>query len=234
MTENYLHPNTYIRMFNLTIKNAKNIKIGDYLMGDDNTPRTVSSIINGKEEMFKIFQEYGSSYIVNKNHILTLKRKSDNIIIDIPIMLVIGNEHLYLPINGYFCGNIDNKDDAILYANLYSDNCIKDIKYPKDFPLLPNNYLEWNSETKLCFYLELIKNKNKNRVYIQESYPIQQIINLLKSSGIRCKRYNRFIIFKENFETFRISFIGNDEYCGFTIDGNKKILLGDWAISNTI
>ena len=66
------------------------------------------------------------------------------------------------------------------------------------------------------------------------SEPHPQIINLLKSSGIRCKRYNRFIIFKENFEIFRISFIGNDEYRGFTIDGNKKILLGNWVISNTI
>ena len=78
-----LHPNTRIRMADLSIKFAKDIFVGDYLMGDDSTPREVTSTITGKEQMYKVIQEFGDSYIVNKSHILTLRRKSDKKILEL-------------------------------------------------------------------------------------------------------------------------------------------------------
>lgn len=54
-------------------KFAKNIKVGDVLIGDNSSPRNVLSIAEGEELMYEIKQDYGENYIVNKSHILSLK-----------------------------------------------------------------------------------------------------------------------------------------------------------------
>jgi len=51
---------------------AKNIKIGDKIIGDDGTCRTVLNIIKGMGPMYEITQNNASKYIVNEDHILTL------------------------------------------------------------------------------------------------------------------------------------------------------------------
>jgi hypothetical protein len=64
---------TRILLWNGTIKNVEDVVIGDILIGDDGTKRTVSSLVNGEDEMFEIKQTEGESYTVNKKHILSLK-----------------------------------------------------------------------------------------------------------------------------------------------------------------
>lgn len=63
---------TNVPLFNGIIKQAKDIKIGDILIGDDGNPRHVLSKIEGTGELYKIKQHLGNDYIVNNNHILTL------------------------------------------------------------------------------------------------------------------------------------------------------------------
>lgn len=63
---------TEILMFNGTIKRVQDIKIGDLLMGPDSKPRTVLSLANGQEEMFRVSPVKGDPYVVNKSHILSL------------------------------------------------------------------------------------------------------------------------------------------------------------------
>ena len=63
---------TKILLFNGEIKLAKDIKIGDVLIGDDGNKRTVLSTIFGKGKMYKVGQNIGESYKVNDQHILTL------------------------------------------------------------------------------------------------------------------------------------------------------------------
>jgi replicative DNA helicase len=65
---------THILMFDGTIKKVENIQKGDLLMGPDSKPRTVLSTCRGKEELFKIKQTKGDDYVVNKSHILSLKK----------------------------------------------------------------------------------------------------------------------------------------------------------------
>lgn len=67
-----LHPDTEIMMFDGTIKLAKNIKINDKLMGDDNKCRNVLSITSGYDMMYKIIYE-DKFYIINSSHIISLK-----------------------------------------------------------------------------------------------------------------------------------------------------------------
>lgn len=64
---------TKILMYDGSVKNVEDIIVGDLLMGDDSTPRKVLSLARGKEELFKIHQNKGEDYVVNRSHILTLQ-----------------------------------------------------------------------------------------------------------------------------------------------------------------
>jgi hypothetical protein len=68
---------TKIMMYDGTIKNVEDVKKGDLLMGDDSTPRKVLSTIKGEEQLYKINQKNGESYVVNQSHILSLEMNSD-------------------------------------------------------------------------------------------------------------------------------------------------------------
>lgn len=68
-----LGKDTPVLMFDGSIKMVQDIEVGDMLMGDDSSPRTVLSLARGKETMYKIEQDDGDDYIVNESHILSLK-----------------------------------------------------------------------------------------------------------------------------------------------------------------
>jgi len=63
---------TKIPLFNGNIKLAKDIQIGDILIGDDGNPRKVLTLYKGYGKMYEVFQDRGESYKVNDEHILTL------------------------------------------------------------------------------------------------------------------------------------------------------------------
>jgi len=65
---------TKVVMFDGTLKNVEDVKVGDQLMGDDSTPRNVLSIARGREMMYWVKQNKGITYRVNESHILSLKR----------------------------------------------------------------------------------------------------------------------------------------------------------------
>ena len=68
-----LDPETPVLMINGKIRKAKDIRVGDQLMGDDSTPRMVLGTCGGTDEMYKIIPIRGDPYIVNGSHILCLK-----------------------------------------------------------------------------------------------------------------------------------------------------------------
>jgi len=63
---------TEIPLWNGDIKLAKDIQIGDILIGDDGYPRTVLTLFKGNGKMYQVSQTRGNSYKVNDEHILTL------------------------------------------------------------------------------------------------------------------------------------------------------------------
>jgi replicative DNA helicase len=68
---------TKILMFDGSLKKVEDIKIGDELMGIDSKPRKVLSLARGKDLMYKITPLKGAeSFIVNKEHILSLKKNT--------------------------------------------------------------------------------------------------------------------------------------------------------------
>jgi hypothetical protein len=68
-----LSRDTQVMMFSGKFKAVQDIKIGDKLMGDDSTSRTVLSVCSGYDEMYNINQTKGDNYTTNGAHILSLK-----------------------------------------------------------------------------------------------------------------------------------------------------------------
>lgn len=64
---------TKILMFDGSVKNVEDIKVGDLVMGADSTPRNVLSLGRGREMMYDIIPTKGDKYTVNESHILSLK-----------------------------------------------------------------------------------------------------------------------------------------------------------------
>jgi hypothetical protein len=64
---------TPILMYDGSVKMVQDVVVGDRLMGDDSTPRTVLSLARGREELYRIKASRGSSWVCNKSHILSLK-----------------------------------------------------------------------------------------------------------------------------------------------------------------
>ena len=64
---------TPIIMSNGEIKLIEYVRVGDLLMGDDSTPRVVTSLARGRDKMYDIIPIKGEKYTVNQEHILCLR-----------------------------------------------------------------------------------------------------------------------------------------------------------------
>lgn len=64
---------TQIMMANGKLKKVQDINEGEFLMGDDSTPRMVKKLVRGVDDMYEIIPTKGPSYVVNKEHILCLQ-----------------------------------------------------------------------------------------------------------------------------------------------------------------
>ena len=65
------HP---ILMFDGSIKRVEDVRVGDVLMGDDGTPRTVLMLRGGESEMIRFDLNNGVSFVVNDDHFLPIVR----------------------------------------------------------------------------------------------------------------------------------------------------------------
>lgn len=68
-----LGKDTPVMMFNGKIKPVQDVCVGELLMGDDARPRRVTSVCQGYDTLYEVSQAHGNAYIVNKDHILSLK-----------------------------------------------------------------------------------------------------------------------------------------------------------------
>ena len=65
---------TPVLMFDGTVVPVESVREGDCLMGPDSRPRVVKGVTRGVGELFKVTQGKGDSYVVNGQHVLSLKR----------------------------------------------------------------------------------------------------------------------------------------------------------------
>jgi hypothetical protein len=241
-----LHPETEIVMYDLSLKKAKDILPGDVLLGDDNTPRKVLSTVKGREEMFSVRQEYGETYIVNRSHILTLRRKVDGKVVDIPITEVLSKELEYTPVcASYFHDELGSSEDTEFSYKL-GKHVSQEMEKMEMFPEVKRDYLKWSKLSKLSFMKGLIDgsqhvqiDRNKTTIHIPKGRPVLSTMNLLRSTGMRCMMDGHFLTILKHvshpdsiLEKFSIQSLGEGDYCGFTLDGNERFVLADWTVTH--
>ncbi len=76
---------TKILMYDGSLCNVEDVMAGDYLMGDDSTPRCVLSTCRGDEQMYRVVPKNGDAFSCNVSHILSLKRVPDMSIVDVSV-----------------------------------------------------------------------------------------------------------------------------------------------------
>ena len=64
---------TQILMYDGTTRAVQDVAVGDLLMGDDSTPRTVKELFRGTDVMYEIRPIKGEPFVVNQDHVLSLK-----------------------------------------------------------------------------------------------------------------------------------------------------------------
>ena len=64
---------TPILMWDGGVKMSQDIRVGDELVGDDGTKRTVLDTVTGEDTMYEVIQNTGMNYTVNSKHTLLLK-----------------------------------------------------------------------------------------------------------------------------------------------------------------
>lgn len=71
-----LKKGTKVLMYDGSSKAVEDVCVGDLLMGDDSTPRTVLALGGGTGDLYEVIPYRGNSFCCNAEHILSLKRTS--------------------------------------------------------------------------------------------------------------------------------------------------------------
>jgi hypothetical protein len=136
-------------MYDGTIKNVEDIKVGDQVMGDDSTPRNVLETHSGTDTMYKVENRKGESYTVNSHHILSLKWTAKKFMFErkerMSFQVRYFDKNKIRVIHKEFSYQNKDKDKVLLQANQYYDNIIDDLYVDipiKDYLGLSKKYKE--------------------------------------------------------------------------------------------
>jgi superfamily II DNA or RNA helicase len=242
-----LDPETPVLLYDGTIKCAKEIKVGDQLVGDDGNPRTVLQLVSGVDQMYEIKQEYSDSYIVNSNHVLSVIDSMGEIK-DIKV-----SEYINLPItvqNGLKGVKLDKA--MIWPSKKVVDPYIFGSKLAYDLiDVVPMNYVINDTDTRIKVLAGLInacgdicqdgieirqKKMSKTILFIARSLGLSAYEgnNKINISGklkdiptiIKCPNTNTL------YSKIEVTPLKVGEYCGWNLDGNKRFLLGDFTVTH--
>ena len=156
-----LDPDTEILLWSGKLKKAKDIEIGEQLVGDDGTKRIVQKLTDGIDDMFKITLSNGMEFIANSQHKLTLRYR--------PHKQIYWKENSKTWTFSYFdhnCMNIKSKSISTIESG--STTTYNKSKLTKDAAFLQinsdaNNIIASEIiDIKICDYMKLSKsNKDK-------------------------------------------------------------------------
>lgn len=153
-----LKPSTLVMLNDGSPIEAYKLRIGDKLMGDDGTPRTITNLFTGQDKLYTIHQKFGMDYTVNGEHILALQNKDTKEKVEVSV-----NEFLAKPnsrLRGYFA-SIDPPNSHIPYDPYTYGVWIGDGKY--DHPYLCLNKEDSTEILSSIPYQYVIKTYADNR-----------------------------------------------------------------------
>ena len=247
---------TPIIMFDGTIQLVENIKVGDLLMGDDSTPRTVTSLAKGRDKMYDIIPIKGEKYTVNEEHILCLKNQ-DNKIIEITVKdyltlsddekkelkgykVAIEFSEKEVPIDPYHFGySLDENINSIplIYKCNSRDNRLKLLAGILDSQgTFINDLFELQNEKLMDDVLYLVRslgfagylNQDKNKIHIYGE-GLDKIPTLKFGSTFSKGRKQ----IKDVLVTgITVKYVREDDYYGFTLNGNCRYVMGDFTVTH--
>jgi len=230
-----LAKNTPILMYDGSIRYVQDVKPGDLLMGDNSTPRRVLSTCRGVEKMYCVHQgSYRDPYIVNASHILSLKYNGK--IVDIPVL-----EYLKRP----------DKHMFKAYHAAIEFSIQKEAKHPYDVGCylarvdentpIPHEY-KCGSRLVRSQLLVGFKDQPSKTFWNPNSEMVRDLMFVARSLG-----YDAYVLgssvtgyeFRYQLQEVPVDIMVEEldegEYYGFTIDGNRRFVLGDFTVThNTV
>jgi len=245
--------NTPLIMYDGSIKMVQDIESGDLLMGDDSTPRTVLSLARGKDKMYDIIPENGEKYTVNHEHILCLRDMSSFSVIEKAIKdyLLLSDEKK-ATLKGYkvavdFEEKVTPEDPYIVGNRLGSQENV----------CIPFLYKCNSREKRLRLLAGLLDDNGSfmnNQYELTYNDDIKDIVYLVRSLGLACSfsENNKLVIFGGGIEkiptkivvsekarttdhlltNIKVEYVNDDDYYGFTLDGNCRFLLSDFTVTH--
>ena len=209
---------TPVIMFDGEKRKVQDIKLGELLMGDDNSPRKILSLARGRDNMYKIIPEKGEVYTVNSEHILCLKDVND---LDNVIEIAVKD---YLKLDNQTKKNLRTyKAKNLVFFNQWITK--GDINGFK--PKTQEEFLD-----KIIYKFGKRMNAEKSVAdYLADEYQ-----RLFPMNGVH-KNYKEthwelHFSLEEQFQPFHVECIGEGDYYGFTLDGNCRFLLGDTTVTH--
>jgi hypothetical protein len=99
-----LAPGTEVLMYDGSRKRVEDVLVGDFLMGDDSTPREVLELSEGEQPMYAVVPncpDTHDEYVVNRAHILSVEKRRGGERVDVPIRRLLGYKNLEASYMGY-------------------------------------------------------------------------------------------------------------------------------------
>jgi len=232
-------PGTRVRMFDGSVKNVEDVKVGDFLMGDDGTKRTVQKLYHDFENMYHIFANKKVIYTVNEKHDMVVINEDD--FGESVVEIVSVKEFLKYP--GIWGGKVmkclqlkwefkETPMSAFEYGRLCArenrnsiDTIYKINSSSVRQELLSGMFEECNDKTK--YSQELLKEID----FVCNSLGITMLdgeqFNFIGPCPLSTDKvtYKLTLDVAHRFDSFRIVSAGYGEYYGFELDGNRLFLL---------
>jgi hypothetical protein len=236
--------NTPIMMYDGSIKMIQHVQLGDLLMGDDSTPRKVLELYSGIDDLYKVCQTKGDSYVVNSQHIMVIK--DNGVIQDKVISQVDSSKHFGVKVKIQYDQQSTPLDPYDYGANVEGE--------------IDKVYILNNFETRLqvlAGYLDVHGLYNDNMHTYQVKIPIdlyKTFILLVRTLGfhmttnkhglstiygrvetIPCKihlpkKVNRRTDMLKS--KIKIEYLHKGNYYGFELNGNGRYVLGDCTVTH--
>ncbi len=241
---------TEILMFDGSIKMVQDVRVGDVLMGDDSTPRRVLSLATGEDELYDVTspEDEGVGYTVNAAHILCLRRERDEAQQDVQEMPT--TDYLRLPeaerraLRGYRVsvssfGRTSNGRSALTTLLLTEqldgalqrgDGLPASVKCgPRAVRQQALDHLTGAGTGAPGSFTHPSPALRADVAFVARS---------LGYAARRCARDPMTVVVGTRATTayeLRLTPRGRGAYYGFTLDGNRRYLLGDFSVThNTV
>ena len=249
---------TPIMMYDGRIKKVQDVQVGDLLMGDDSTPRTVICLNQGNDDLYKIIPKNTddfSPFIVNSDHILCLRhRYAHDKISEISMRNYINcSQEIKQVLLQYRASvdfpHVDTPNDpyqqgmSCIMQDIYMYNSEK-VRLEFLAGLIDSN--EYGGVVPLhnCYSLSNVDHNTLLKAkYMASSLGMSTIItnNKLLIYGknvdkiklrIRKPLNESFYVYDGTSTEFDVASVGKGAYYGFAVDGNHRYLLGDFTVTH--